>query len=401
MKNNIGTIMKKEFARFFGDRMLVFTALIMPGLLIYCIYSFMGQSIADEMKQKEQQTEVYVNNAPETMRGLFDSMEVVCHYDSLDLTTVKEQIGDEEQSVVYVAFPEGFDSLIQLYPYEAGVGKPNISIVYNSSNDASYDAYKKISDELNWWQQDKYYHFSINAGDDSYDVSTETIDESLGDILGKFVPVLLLMLLFSGCMALAPTAIAGEKERGTIATLLVTPMRRNQLAIGKIGSLSVLALLSGLSSFLGIILSLPKLIPEGAEDVGREIGSTMTTMYAPGDYALLLIIILCTTLLLVTLISIISAFAKNVKAASTMVSPLMLVVMLVGLAPMMGDGTPTDIGPYCIPLLGNVYAMIGVFSFKSTVATLTACIVSNLIYTGIGVWILTKLFNSERVMFGK
>ena len=39
-------------------------------------------------------------------------------------------------------------------------------------------------------------------------------------------------------MAIAPSAIAGEKERGTIATLLVTPMRRNELALGKVVSLS-------------------------------------------------------------------------------------------------------------------------------------------------------------------
>ena len=42
MKSNTWTIIKKEFARFFGDRQLLFTTVIMPGLLIYIIYSFMG-----------------------------------------------------------------------------------------------------------------------------------------------------------------------------------------------------------------------------------------------------------------------------------------------------------------------------------------------------------------------
>ena len=45
MKNNTWTIIKKEFARFFGDRQLLFTTVIMPGLLIYLVYSLMGEGI--------------------------------------------------------------------------------------------------------------------------------------------------------------------------------------------------------------------------------------------------------------------------------------------------------------------------------------------------------------------
>ena len=43
-------------------------------------------------------------------------------------------------------------------------------------------------------------------------------------------------------MAVAPESIVGEKERGTIATLLVTPMKRSELAVGKVLSLSVIGL---------------------------------------------------------------------------------------------------------------------------------------------------------------
>ena len=45
MKSNTWTIISKEFARFFGDRQLLFTTVIMPGLLIYVIYSLMGSGI--------------------------------------------------------------------------------------------------------------------------------------------------------------------------------------------------------------------------------------------------------------------------------------------------------------------------------------------------------------------
>lgn len=74
------------------------------------------------------------------------------------------------------------------------------------------------------------------------------------------LPMLLMIFLFSGCMSVAPEAIAGEKERGTIATILVTPTKHSELAVGKIFALSIIALLSGASSTLGTILSLPKLM---------------------------------------------------------------------------------------------------------------------------------------------
>ena len=45
MKSNTWTIIKKEFARFFGDRQLLFTSVIMPGLLIYIIYSLLGSGM--------------------------------------------------------------------------------------------------------------------------------------------------------------------------------------------------------------------------------------------------------------------------------------------------------------------------------------------------------------------
>ena len=48
MRKDMLTIIKKEFARFFGDKNLFFTTVIMPGLVIYIMYTIMGQGM---MKQ--------------------------------------------------------------------------------------------------------------------------------------------------------------------------------------------------------------------------------------------------------------------------------------------------------------------------------------------------------------
>ena len=171
------------------------------------------------------------------------------------------------------------------------------------------------------------------------------------------LPLLLMTFLFSGCMSIAPEAIAGEKERGTIATLLVTPMKRSALALGKIFSLSAIALLAGLSSFLGTMLSLPNLM--GGADSGMD-----ASVYVLSDYLLLLCVILTTVLVLVALMSIISAYAKNIKEAGTANAPLMIVSMGVSLSTMFGGDGAKSLGVFCIPLYNSVQCMHGIFSFQ-------------------------------------
>jgi sodium transport system permease protein len=203
-----------------------------------------------------------------------------------------------------------------------------------------------------------------------------------------------MMMLFSGVMAIAPSSIAGEKERGTIATLLVTPMKRSELALGKIVSLSAIALLSGISSFVGIALSLPKMVGMGE---GVDLGFHYTT----SDYVALLLVILASVLIMASAVSLLSALAKDVKNAGTMVTPFMLVVMLAGLLPMFQNGASENLAVYLIPFYNSIEVMTAVFSHELSWSAVIVTLASDVVYTGMAVWGLTRMFNSEKVMFSK
>ena len=204
------------------------------------------------------------------------------------------------------------------------------------------------------------------------------------------LPMLLMIFLFSGCMSVAPEAIAGEKERGTIATILVTPTKRSELAVGKIFALSIIALLSGASSTLGTILSLPKRMG-GVETMSA-------AYYTAADYLVLAAVIL-STVLLVALISLISAYAKTIKEAQTSVMPLMIVVIFLGVTAMFGSGAKSQLVYYCIPLYNSVQAMVGIFSFEMIPAAVALTVGVNLACTVIASFVLTRMFNSETIMF--
>lgn len=394
MKNNTWTIFKKECARFFGDRTMLMTTVVMPGLLIYIIYSFMGDNFM-QPKDDGKATSVYVDNMPESLSPAIGVMPFNLVTDGFDGETLKSDLSLKDSDFAYMVFPEGFDSLVANYNPASGLPAPNVLIYHNSASEKSRMAYDLLCSVLNQWEDSMTNRFDINATtetDETFDLAKD--EDIVGDLFSQLIPMLLLLMAFSGCMSIAPPSIAGEKERGTIATLLVTPLKRNELALGKVLSLSLFALLSGLSSFLGMMLSLPKLIH--ADEMGLS-----ANIYTFSDYGMLLLLILCTVLVLTAVSSIISAKAKSVKAAQSVMAPLMLVVMLVGMMPMMTGTEVSSNAMFFIPIYNSVQSMSMVFAHEAALVPVVITMAANIVYAVLGVWVLTKLLNSEKVMFSK
>lgn len=391
MKSNTWTIIKKEFARFFGDRQLLFTTVIMPGLLIYIIYSLMGSGIQSMVTEgQDERVTLGVENMPASLAPLVmtpDNEVVPMTFGEKEIA----MLADKDVNMVLVRFPEGFDEQVAAYDPQGDGVVPNVEVYYNSTNNAAMREYMKINGVLGNYARP----FTVNVPQNEGQRFDQASEESIGAMIwGKILPMLIMMMLFSGVMAIAPSSIAGEKERGTIATLLVTPMKRNELALGKVVSLSCIALLSGLSSFVGIALSLPKMVAMGD---GVDLGFHYTT----ADYFALLLVILASVLIMSSAVSLLSALAKDVKNAGTMVTPFMLVVMLAGLLPMMQSEVPTGVVTYLIPFYNSIEVMTAVFSHELAWMPVVVTLASNVVYTGIAVWGLTRMFNSEKIMFAR
>lgn len=393
MSKNIITIIKKEFARFFGDKRMVFTTVLMPGLLIYVLYSFMGNGLASQFETDEDYVyQIHTVNLPDSLESfsMMDNVNLIAEKESA-IDEVKQEIADKDTDTL-VVFPEDFDEQVAAYDsLTATSPAPNVEVYYNSTSTESSAAYQLVSYALDSYESALANKFDVNAAtDDSYDLASK--EDSTAQFFAMMLPMLMTMFLFSGCMAIAPESIAGEKERGTIATLLVTPIKRSELAIGKIISLSAIGLLSGLSSFVGTMLSLPKLMGDTSDlmDAG---------VYGVTEYVQLLIVILTTVLVIIGLISIISGFANSVKEAGTAATPLMIVVMLIGVTSMLSGGAPKEFYWYLIPIYNSVQSMNAIFSFTASSVNLAVTAVSNLVYTLLMVVVLTKIFDSEKIMY--
>ena len=396
MKSNMITVMKKELTRFFTDKRMVLTTLLMPGLMIYLMYSLMGQGFASQYEDSEDfKAKVQVESLPESMKPVWDQ-DIPMEYTELsgaqEKETALESLSEGEGEYhLLVSFPEDFDTKVAEYDVSSGQPAPAVEVYYNSSDTDSQSAYVMMTRMLDSYESALANKFDVNPGEEGYDLASE--EDISAKMFSMMIPMLMMAFLFSGCMAIAPESIAGEKERGTIATLLVTPMKRGHLALGKILSLSFIALLSGLSSFLGTMLSLPKLMGDS--------GSVNANVYGIQDYLMLLLVILSTVLEIVAIVCIVSAFAKNVKEASGWVTPIMIVSMLLGITSMVESLCRTEPVWFLLPLYNSVQCMNGIFSLNMNMVNIAVTVASNICYAGIGVFVLKKMFDSEKIMFSR
>lgn len=400
MKSNVLTIIKKEFDRVFRDRQLMFTTIILPGLLIYFIYSFMGSSADKMVKQnREESVTVQVDNLPQSVAQSFNALSgnVTLSQSTFGQAEI-DALKDKNVNTVLVRFPADFDAAVSVYTTADSTPAPNVEIYYNSTNEATQRIYSIICGALGGYEESIGNRFDINRADSPDVRFNQANDEQVsGQILGRLLPMLILIMLFSGVMSVAQNSIAGEKERGTIATLLVTPMHRSELAFGKIVAISGISLLSAISSFIGIVLSLPNMIG----GMGVASGAGVSFNYGTSDYIVLLAIIISTVLIMAAIVSILSTLAKDVKNAASLCMPLMLVMVFLGIISMLSSDISTNTAVYLIPFYNSTLAMTALLQHELALLNAVVTVGANIAYTVCAVWVLTKLFNNEKVMFNR
>ncbi|MCL1901185.1 MAG: ABC transporter permease subunit [Firmicutes bacterium] len=381
---NFFRIMKKELYRVFKDpRMII--VLIMPGILIYALYSLMGGAMANQTNEEKAKADTYIIytvNMPEPIKDIIEEAGYKFQYENK--TTEYDTMTDSEKQTMQDLLKTGDADLILIFSdgFISEIGSippPDIKVYYNPYESKSSFAKNLVDSTIN----SLLFETEI----------TPIFDEkkASGEVISMILPMILIAFLFSGCIAVTPESIAGEKERGTMATLLSTPVKRSEIAIGKISALSLLALISAVSSFVGLVFSLPSLL-------GLEVG--IFSIYGFADMLLLFLIIASTVLVIVGIMAVLSAFSKSVKEATLYATPFMILSMVTGLL-VMFTGVPSSFFYYLIPLFNTSASIASVLSSNINVLNLTITVVSNIVYVAALIYLMTRIFNSEKVMFSK
>lgn len=250
----IAAIFRREMLDILRDRRTIFMMIIFPMVLYPLIGVVVSQLL---ISYQESARRVVILNSeglpPEpsllnTDRNRF-SADLFLHPDDASKLEVlvadkTSPWGDENrradlmregQADVIVIVPEGLAEKI------ATGGAANLEIVYNSADDRGSLAYRRVSDIVSRWKErvligrlqkdDKPSDYATPVISQVKDVATAR--ESNSQMWSRMLPFLLILMSLTGAFYPAIDLCAGEKERGTMETLLISPARRTEIVYGK------------------------------------------------------------------------------------------------------------------------------------------------------------------------
>lgn len=218
-----------------------------------------------------------------------------------------------------------------------------------------------------------------------------------GSIVGSILPYIIILLCFTGAMYPALDLTAGEKERGTMETILSSPARRGQLVAGKflvVLTISLSTALIAVTSMAGFYLVTRGFF--GFATKGSLSAGDMSI--APESlvavFALLIPVAVTFTAVLLGL----GSFARSFKEAQSYAGPMVMVVILPALATML-PGVELNWKFVFVPILNVSLATKEVFSGTYPWTMLSVIFASSCLYAAIACAVITKMFQREEIIF--
>lgn len=399
--NGIKQIFQKEMARIFRDKKMVFSVFILPVAIMIGILMVTGTFQKRMLSNIEGHPPiVYVENEPESFQQFREAAEVkVKPVKEGEVEKVKEKIlkGDVD---LLLSFPENMDHKIA--EYQTGDEIPEILPYYNPGEDYSKEAFDTVGGTLlETYRQvllgqrvgnlEQIEIFKVDRESEAIQIKDE--DKVNGKVLGMMLPYFITILLFAGAMGLGVDMITGEKERGTMASLLVTPVKRSSIVLGKVFALMAL---TGISSVI-YVAAMVACMPIMAKTMGGNIGDGFKISMDVKQIIMLGTLLIALSFLYSTLIALVSVFAKSMKEASSYIMPMYMLILVIGLSTMFSFGNTLE-SSYWIPVYNSSVVLKEILTQEVTilhyVITLLMTFGMGVILTGV----IVKAFESEKVM---
>lgn len=218
--------------------------------------------------------------------------------------------------------------------------------------------------------------------------------ELFGKLLGGLLPYMFIIFCFTGGMYPAIDLAAGEKERGTLETLLSSPASRLQIALGKFAVVTLTGFTSALLATVGMYVS----VQQGVEGIPPAILSAIQSVLAPGTIALVLALLLPLSVFFAAALLMLSLYARSYKEAMSVISPLMIVVVVpaaIALAP----GVRLGLGTALVPVLNVSLATREIIAGTADPLHLALVFASLLLLAAGGMAACARWFSREDIVF--
>lgn len=412
----IRQICGKELARVFKDPKMLLSVFVVPVAVMIVVMSLvtnLAESAAEDVEAHS--AAVYIANAPEGFTDFLEETSGPCTVytdeniggllgmESAGGTDTQDIYAQIQEAVVQgnldliIEFPEDFSSAVA--EYKTGDEVPQIKTYYNPSEEYSSAAFNNISGGcLELYRQQLLAQrvddmagltiFTVNS--DNPDMVLQDDEKAGGKMMGMLLPYFITILLFAGAMGIGTDMIAGEKERGTLASLLVSPVKRSSIVLGKVFALMIISGVSAVVYVSGMVAFMPMMMGS-AESAGIEV------VLSVPQIAMMAVLLVAVAFFYSTLVVLISVFARSVKEANTYVMPAYMVILLLGITTMFTTQTPAD-WYFAIPVYNISLGLQAILSHEISALQYAMAVGETLIAGGVLIAVIAKAFESEKVM---
>ncbi len=390
-------IFQKELKDMLRDRKTVFFMILFPLILIPVMMISVPKLFSDaEKKEQEKQLNV-------VLFGTEYSQELTAHFQSAenmiismetDTTGMEKRLSNEVIDVAIVISNDFQSDINSMTPARIAV--------YHQSTDDMDVTKKKIRAILNTYSdsiiQKRFEMLQLKEEIvHPLDISFENFAsprEIIGKMAGGYLPYIFVLFCFMGAMYPALDLGAGEKERGTLETLLVSPASRMEILMGKFGVITLSGLASAVFGLLGIFVGITQ---TGSNEASKVI-EILSEIIQPETIVLVLTLIIPIAVLFSALLLSISIYAKTFKEAQSIIGPLNIlffVPVIVGLVP----GIKLDIYTALVPILNISLATKEVIAGTINGWLLVEVYAVMFILAFASIFFAAKWFNKEHVIF--
>ncbi len=399
--NTVFTIYLKELKDALRDRRTIISMFVLPTLIMPVF--FLGSiAIMSKVvqKAKEEATSLVI-------LGGADSPGVVAALRAEKKFRVIEADGDYKRMVsdkrvrLAVEIPPGFEAslkegaarTVMLYHYEgelkSGLGVGEVEKFFRTLRDKTVEnrlAARGLTTDL------------IKP----FEVKRQNVappEKVGGNFFGGIVPYIIILLCYTGAMYPAIDLTAGEKERGTMETLLCSPVHRINIVLGKfltVVTASVATIVIALlSSALSVAVGGSLLAGNGFG--GGAPAGPMPTIDPAGILGVFAMVAPVATLFAAVLLTL-SLFAKSYKEAQSYVSPLVILIILPAMMGML-PGVELTARTALVPILNLSLVCKEMLSGVWHWSFIALIFASTAFYAGVAVALCVRMFNREDVIF--
>ncbi|MBR6094162.1 MAG: CPBP family intramembrane metalloprotease [Lachnospiraceae bacterium] len=411
MKNKpFFTLYKKEIMDLLRDKKTIIIMILVP-LFLYptmMIASLLiTTGIAKESIEKEYQVAVVKTDVSDEVFDVltdesddYDYHFKKIEYESLDdaktdLTEKKVDLVLDSKKIPADKSLVGLDHLFEVTFYDLSATTNSMNACQNAetvlkaySKNIQEDAIRNLFDD----PEQLITPVLVNVE------SISTTEENAGYVIGMVLPFILIISILTGAIYPAIDATAGERERGTLETIMTLPVRKSDIMISKFLSVSTIAVVSAILnivSMLVVVLYMYRII----DIQGLGLSGLDLKQFVPAFISLIICLPVFSMFTSAVCLCV-CIFAKSFKEANNISSPIMIVFMFASMLSILPNMKLTE-KTALIPVTNISLLIKSVFSLDYDIHLVAIVLFSNLFYCVVMVVLMSTLFSSEDVLFGE